>query len=81
MPIDSRRLEGIEGFKMTKERTHRQSCGEWIEGFDQSKIDYNQSIFLTIYVTHRDTFTLNDSNYLHRSSDNTFDDSLLPDKM
>jgi len=25
---------------MTKERTHRQSCGEWIEGFDQSKIDY-----------------------------------------
>jgi len=39
-PIDSRRLEGIGGFKMTKERTHRQSCGEWIEGFDQSKIDY-----------------------------------------
>lgn len=40
MPIDSRRFEGVEGFKMTKERTHRESCGEWIEGFDQSKIDY-----------------------------------------
>lgn len=40
MPIDSRRFEGIEGFKMTKERTHHESCGEWIEGFDQSKIDY-----------------------------------------
>jgi hypothetical protein len=64
---------------MTKERTDRQSCGEWIEGFDQSKIE---SINLSNNMDNDlDTFTLNDSNCLHRCSDNTFDDSLLPDKM
>lgn len=49
--------------------------------FRASRSITNQSMFLTTYLTHTDTFTLNDSNYLHRPFDNTFDDSLLPDKM